>query len=229
MRFSTICSILVVLVCRWAGFAASDSAIAFYETGVADYDTASLQKAFAIAPDTDYLFKAGCLCRIQVIKHLEGDNRGVVAYGGRAFALLDSAETAKQDAFLIIARRTLCCMILSTTGVFNSVRYGSRSKGYLSRMKKMDSLAFRTRFLDALFMLDAPAVAGGDKQKAHEEFLALHRECPESTAVTLHLARSLVKLKRPGEAVACVDEVLKKTPRDFWAQMIRRDIEKQLK
>jgi hypothetical protein len=207
-----------------------DTTRALFERGAATYDTLLLKRAFNQAAlknvVPDYLFQARCLWRIQVVKFLLADTKGAITYGKRSLALLDSAELSGADPFAVAALRALASQILAGTGAANGAVYGPRTGGYLATLKKLRPSAFDTKLVEAFNFLEAPAFVGGSPQKATAAFEKLHKEFPDSTIVTINLARALLKTKRIKEADSLCSMVLEKTPMELWAKKVREAIVK---
>jgi hypothetical protein len=227
------CFIVIALLTLGSfGSGLPDSVNALFDRGAAKYDSVLIKKAFNLGVlangRPDYLFQARCLWRIQVIKFILSDTKGTVTCGKRSLMLLDSAMTAGADGFAVAAVRALASQILAGTGAMNSVLYGPKAGEYLATCKKMRPFAFETRLVEAFNYLEAPPFAGGSAIKACETFGKLHKEFPESTIVTINLARSLLKRKRVLEADSLCKTVLEKTPDDLWAQKVKEAIRRAM-
>lgn len=207
-----------------------DNVNALFDQGALQYDTAVLKSAFnqavTVNGKPDYLFQARCLWRIQVVKFLLADSRGTVLYGKRTLSLLDSAEKRGVDQFSVAAVRALASQVLAGTGAANGAFYGPRTGKYLQVLKKLKPVGFETRLVEAFNYLEAPSFAGGSLQKASDAFTNLHKDYPDSTIVTINLARCFAKQKRIQTADSLCTLVLKKNPRNLWAKTVRAGLNK---
>jgi tetratricopeptide (TPR) repeat protein len=208
--------------------AAGDSTVALFQKGVKTWDSATLKNALAESekenPGSDYLFKATCLWRMQIITFLSNDKRGVIRLGQRALDLLDSAIQKKEDDYLVTARRAYVSQLLAGTSLKNGPKYGSRTAKYLDKLKKIKPDGFDTRFIDAVNLLEMPSFVGGDPNKAQERLAELNREFPDSSAIAISLARAMIKNKQTEKAGAVIDEVLRKEPKNAWAKKVKKEI-----
>jgi hypothetical protein len=211
----------------------TDSTSALFERGAATYDTSLLKQASNLSigerGTPDYLFRARCMWRIQVVKFLYADNKGAVVYGKRSLALLDSAEKAGIDVYSVTAIRALVTQILAGTGLAKGAVYGPLTGTYLSKLKNLQPSAFSTRLVEAFNFLEAPAFVGGDQDKALEAFAGLHRDYPDSAIVAINLARAMIKIKRVREADSLCTAVLKKWPEDLWAKTVKKGMQRNFK
>jgi hypothetical protein len=202
-------------------FAVSDSTLKIFRNGVVAYDSVLIKQAYFRAeqehPRGEFLFKATCLWRIQVIKFVDGDTKGVAQYGARALDLLDSAQKNAEAPYFIQARSAYVCQLLAGLGITNGATYGPRTARHLNEMKKLKPRGYETRFIDAANLLDMPVFVGGNPAKALELLRALYDDFPDSMDVAKIMARAYRKNKRINEARALLDMVLRANPRDLWA------------
>jgi len=152
------------------GSSVSQAAQSLFEKGITSYDTLLLKKAFDQAVDgngrPDFLFKATCLWRIQIVKFVLADKKGAVLQGKRALVFLDSAENNGADSFAVASIRAFTTQLLAGTSLANGARYGPLTGTHLSTLRKMRPAAYETRLVDAFNKLEAPAFVGGDPATA---------------------------------------------------------------
>jgi tetratricopeptide (TPR) repeat protein len=208
-----------------AGYGISDSAMLLFEKGIVAYDTVLIRRALRAAgarhPNAEFLFKATCVWRIQIVAFIGDNKKGTVRYGKQALDLLDKAEQKGEDPYLINARRAFVTQLLAGTGLKNGATYGPRTAKLLDALKKIRPDGFETRFIEAVNLLEMPLFAGGNSEKAAKKLALLHKQYPDSSAVAISYARALLRIKKKEEAMAVLDNVLKKNPRDIWAQKVR--------
>jgi hypothetical protein len=226
MRFLMI---LILLQLLFTGsHAATDSTAALFEQGIAAWDSTLLRKAFVQSaietPRSDFLFKATCLWRLQIISYVNDDKKATIHHGKQALELLDSAAGYNENAYLINARRTYVTQLLAGTSLKNGATYGPRTGKYLDAMRKLKPQGFETRFISAVNLLEMPSFVGGDPKKSQELLLELHQNFPDSAAVTISLARAMIKNKQKEKAQNLLDQVLQKNPKDLWAKKVRKEI-----
>ncbi|MBN2035930.1 MAG: tetratricopeptide repeat protein [Chitinispirillaceae bacterium] len=216
--------LFLIMLCG-AGYGVSDSTMLLFEKGIAAYDTVligrALRSAEAQHPDAEYLFKATCFWRIQIIAFIGDDKKETARYGKQALDLLDKAERNREDRYMIYARRAFVTQLLAGTGLKNGATYGPRTSKLLDEMKKMKPDAFETRFIEAVNLLEMPSFVGGDPKKAAKELALLHKRYPDSAAAAISYARALLKIKKQKEARAVLDAVLNANPKDIWARKVR--------
>ena len=226
MRFPVILALLTFLFIRV--HAETDSSRILFEQGIADWDSVPIKSAFMRSikenPDRDFLFKATCLWRLQIITYAGDDKKGTIRYGKQALELLDSAERHGEDTYLINARRTYVNQLLASTSLKNGAIYGPRTGKYLEEMRKLKPQGFETRFIEAVNLLEMPSFVGGDPKKSNELLLELREKYPDSAAVAISLARAMIKNKQKEEARKILDQVLQKKPKDLWAKKVKSEI-----
>jgi hypothetical protein len=226
MRFPMI---LILLPLLFAGsHAATDSTTALFERGIAAWDSTLLRKAFAQSvietPRSDFLFKATCLWRLQIISYVNDDKKATIHHGKQSLDLLDSAARRGEDSYLINVRRTYITQLLAGTSLKNGATYGPRTGKYLDEMRKLKPQGFETRFIQAVNLLEMPSFVGGDPKKSQDMLAALHDEFPDSSAVTISLARAMIKNKQKEKAQNLLDLALRKNPKDLWAKKVKKEI-----
>jgi tetratricopeptide (TPR) repeat protein len=226
MRFTMIPVFLIQLAV--GTYAVTDSTMALFEQGIATWDTFLLKSAFTAstreAPHSDFVFKATCYWRLQVISYLNGNKQGMINHGVRALNLLDSAALKGEDQFLVTARRAYVSQLMAGTSLINGPKYGPHTAKYLEEMKKNKPDGFDTRFIEAVNLLEMPSFVGGNPKKAQELLLEVYKDFPDSPAVALRLARAMIKNKRKEEARKVLDQVLRKDPKNLWARKVRGEI-----
>jgi len=183
-----------------------------------------LARSNAEHPTSDYLFKATCLWRLQIIAYLSGSKPAMISIGKRALDLLDSAEMKNEDTYRIHARRAYISQLLAGTSLKNGPKYGARTAKYLDKLKKIKPDGFDTRFIDAVNLLEMPSFVGGDPNKAQERLAELNREFPDSSAVAISLARAMIKNRQTEKAAVVIDGVLRKEPKNAWAKKVKTEI-----
>jgi hypothetical protein len=226
MRFPKI---LIFLPLLFSGaHAAADSTRILFKQGIAEWDStllkAALSRSISITPGSDFLFKATCLWRLQIISYVNDDKKATINHGKQALELLDSAARHNEDPYLINARRTYVTQLLATTSFKNGATYGPRTGKYLDEMRKLKPQGFETRFIEAVNFLEMPSFVGGDPKKSQELLAALHSEFPDSTAVSISLARAMIKNRQKEEAKHLLDLALEKDPKNLWAKKVRKEI-----
>jgi tetratricopeptide (TPR) repeat protein len=220
--------IMVIAVIVTGIYAANDTASVLLQKGIESWDSTLLKSALARScaenPASDYLFKATCLWRLQIIAYLNGDKKGTIHHGKSALDILDTAARKSEDAYLTYARRAYVSQLLAGTSLKNGPIYGARTGKYLDELKKIKPKGFDTRFIDAVNLLEMPSFVGGDPKKAQERLVELHREFPDSSAVAISLARAMIKNKEKEEAQKVLDQVLKKDSKNLWAKKVKNEI-----
>jgi hypothetical protein len=209
-------------------YAVSDSTTALFHKGIESWDTtllkSALTRSIAENPTSDYLFKATCLWRLQIIAYLNGDKKGTIHFGKNALDILDSASRKSENAYLTYARRAYVSQLLAGTSLKNGPVYGARTGKYLDELKKIKPGGFDTRFIDAVNQLEMPSFVGGDPKKAQERLTVLYREFSDSSAVAISLARAMIKNRQKEEARGVLDLVLKKDSKNLWAKKVKNEI-----
>ncbi|MBN2038120.1 MAG: tetratricopeptide repeat protein, partial [Chitinispirillaceae bacterium] len=157
---------------------------------------------------------------LQVIAYASDDKKGMTRCGVKALGLLDSAELKNEDPYLVAARRAYVSQLMAGTSLKNGPVYGRRTATYLDNMKKMRPDDFHTRFIGAVNLLEMPSFVGGDPKKAQEMLQTLHKKYPDSAAVSISLARAMIKNKQRDEARKVIGQVLQKEPKNRWAQRV---------
>jgi hypothetical protein len=226
MRFRVILPILIYSIIT--SYAATDSTRALFEQGIATWDSTLLRNAFVQStretPLSDFLFKATCLWRIQVLFYIDGSRREMISTGKLALEMLDSAANHREDAYRVAARRANVCMILASAGITNGTIYGPRIAKYLEEMQKINAKGFDTRFIDAVSLLEKPSFVGGDPKLAQIRLQELYNDFSDSAAVAINLARAMIKNKQKAEARNVLDQVLRKDPANRWAMRVRKEV-----
>jgi hypothetical protein len=209
-------------------YAATDSTILLFERGIAAWDStllkAALSQSISETPRSDFLFKATCLWRLQILSYVGDDKKGTIHHGKQALDLLDSAARHNEDAYFINARRTYVTQLLAATSFKNGATYGPRTGKYLEELRKLKPQGFETRFIEAVNFLEMPSFVGGDPKKSQDMLAALHDEFPDSSAVTISLARAMIKNKQKEKAQNLLDLALRKNPKDLWAKKVKKEI-----
>ena len=160
---------LFILTAVAAVDSASDSADYLFRKGANEYDSLLLKKAVVLARHNrlpeKYLFIATCLWRIQIIKYVDDDKKGITFYGKQALTILDSAERNNEERYFVEARRAFVNQPLAGLGIKNGATFSPRITKKLKVMKKIRPNGFEVRLIEAINLLEMPASPPSDTQE----------------------------------------------------------------
>jgi len=232
----------VVLVCIMAGFLSNaagqppwlDSVEARYASAARDYDSVTLiraAEAIVRRPAADRgspraLLALGLIYwRLELIGYCVDDRTRVIRYGEKAIAALSRAEKAGADRYLTASHKALASQLIAAQGAAKGMIYGPRSAREAKKARGAAPQGYFTLLVEAANAAQAPAIAGGDPERAAGMLEKLRRQFPDSIDVAIHLARTYVQTGRSDDARKLMAPVIAAHPENLFARMAAREAE----